>query len=137
MELSPGIDVQAIENYQAILQRFGRWPSFHDAEIHSVWMDRAGADGPYIEMRIHVHTWKAEVDKEGRYIIDQQAMVTMRFSRIESAEIVGFNEQNAIFDMEMQADQDRIKVEVSSSYGCAGSFTCKHIAVRYVEDFEG
>jgi hypothetical protein len=135
MEPLPGIDIQAIENYQAVLQRFGAWPSFHDAEIHSVLMDRTRPDGPYLEMRIHVHTVKAEPDREGRYI-DKQAMVTMRFSRMESEEIVGFNEQNSIFDMDMQCDQDHIKVEISSSYGCAGSFTCKHVAIRSVEDFD-
>jgi hypothetical protein len=135
MRPSPGIEIEAIENYLTVLQRFGSWPSFHDSEIHSILLDRDGPDGPYLEMRIHVFTTKADVDKEGRYIRDKQAMVTMRFSGIESEEIVEFNEQNAIFDLDMQPDQGRIAVVISSSYGCAGSFTCKHVAIKSVEDF--
>jgi hypothetical protein len=85
-------------------------------------------------MRIHVFTVKADLDQAGRYVRDTQAMVTLRFSGIESEELVEFNEQNVIFDFDMRTDRDRIGVAVSSSYGCAVSFTCKHIAVKSVED---
>jgi len=136
MEASLGIDIQAIENYQTVLQRFGTWPSFHDSEIHSILLDRDGPDRPYLEMRVHVFATTSDVDKEGRYVRDKQTMITMRFSGIESEEIVEFNVQNVIFDLHMQADRDRISVEISSSFGCAGSFTCKRVAVKSVEDFK-
>ncbi len=129
------IDVQAIENYLALSQKFEGWPSFHDSEIHSLLLDRNGPDGPYIEMRIHVFTTKPDVDSEGRYIFDKQAIVTMRFSHVESEEITGFNEQNVIFDLDMRIGEDAIEVEISSSYGCAASFMCEHIAIKSVEDF--
>ncbi len=137
MSLSPDIEIQAIENHQAVLQRFGRWPSFHDSEIHSILMDRDGPDGPYLEMRVHVFTWTGDLDQDGRYVLDKEAMITIRFSGVESEEIVGFNEQNAIFNLHMRAEEDRIGVAIYSSYGCAGSFTCKRVAVRSVEDYAG
>ncbi len=137
MASSRNIDVQAIENYLALSQRFEGWPSFHDSEIHSLLLDRNGPDGPYIEMRIHVFTTRTDVDSEGRYVFDKQAMVTMRFSHIECEEITGFNEQNAIFDLDMHIGEGGIEVEISSSYGCAASFTCEHIAIKSVEDFGG
>jgi hypothetical protein len=136
MEPSLGIDIQVIENYQAILQRFGRWPSFHDSEIHSILLDRDGPDRPYLEMRVHVFVTTSDVDKEGRYVRDKQTMITMRFSGIESEEIVGFNVQNVIFDLHMQTEQDHISVAISSSYGCAGSFICERVTIRSVEDFK-
>ncbi len=86
-------------------------------------------------MRVHVFEMKSDVDKQGRYVCDKHTMITMRFSGIESEEIVGFNEQNVIFHLHMRPDQDRIYVEISSSYGCAGSFTCKRVAIKSVEDF--
>jgi hypothetical protein len=137
MEPSPSIDIRAIENYQTVLQRFGSWPPFHDSEIHSILLDRDGPDRPYLEMRVHVFEMKSDVDKQGRYVLDKHTMITMRFSGIESEEIVGFNEQNVIFNFDMRPDQDGIYVEISSSYGCAGSFTCKRVAIKSVEDFKG
>ncbi len=137
MSPSPEIQVQAIENHQAVLQKFGRWPSFHDSEIHSILMDRDGPDGPSLEMCVHIFTWTDDLDRDGGCILDKQVIVTLRFSAIDSEEIVGFNEQNAIFDLHMRADQDRIAVALSSSYGCAGSFTCKRISVKSVQDYPG
>ncbi len=86
-------------------------------------------------MRIHVFTTRTDLDSEGRYVFDKQAMVTMRFSKIESEEITGFNEQNAVFDLDMRVGEDGIQVEISSSYGCAASFTCQHVAIKSVEGF--
>ena len=139
MDMSParGIEIQTIENFQTVLQRFGSWPSFHDAEIHSLLLERDGPDGPYLEMRVHVHTARGDVGKKGTYLCDKQAMITMRFCNIESLDIIEFNNQNVIFDMDMRTGQDRISVTISSSYGCAGSFTCKRVAVQSVEDFTG
>lgn len=134
MSPSPEMEIQAIENHQAVLQRFGRWPSFHDSEIHSILLDRDGPDGPYLEMRVHFFTRQRNLDEEGRYLLDKQAMITIRFSGVESEEIVGFNEQNAVFNLHMRAEQDRIGVAIYSSYGCAGSFTCRRVAVKSVED---
>ncbi len=132
MKPLPGIGIEAIENHAAVLGVFGAWPSFHDGEIHSLILDRSGPDGPYIEICAHVFTCRPDLDCEGRYVRDKEAMVSMRFAKIESAEIVGFNEQNAIFRLDIERDEDRIRVVIHSSYGCSASFLCRQVSIREV-----
>jgi hypothetical protein len=47
-----------IQNEQALISIFGRWPSFHDATIISILLDREGEDGPSLEARVHVFDCK-------------------------------------------------------------------------------
>ncbi len=36
-----------------LASRFGGWPSFHDAEVVRLMLDRNGANGPTAEMLVH------------------------------------------------------------------------------------
>jgi hypothetical protein len=35
-----------VENAAALTKIFGKWPTFHDAEVLRIVLDRAGDDGP-------------------------------------------------------------------------------------------
>ena len=43
-----------IENGHLLTDRFGRWPSFHDAEVVRARFERAGEDAPFMECDIHL-----------------------------------------------------------------------------------
>ena len=47
------------ENEEKLIDIFGYWPSFHDAEILRIRLDRAGSDGPSLTADIHVFEMKA------------------------------------------------------------------------------
>lgn len=58
-----------IENQELVTEIFGEWPSFHDAEVVSLRLDRqgegGGEDGPTLDAAIHVWRTTEEVDPRG------------------------------------------------------------------------
>ena len=114
-----------IENQEEVTSIFGSWPSFHDAEIHRLVMERDGADGPSLELAIHL----------------ARSLVNLRFTRIAGDGVSGFNEQNAIFHLEIsdlspeENEGRRFRVSISSSYGLGGLFDCERIIVTGVRPF--
>jgi len=39
-------ETEFVKNADVLINIFGYWPSFHDAEVLTMRLDRAGADGP-------------------------------------------------------------------------------------------
>jgi hypothetical protein len=68
-----------IKNEKALTDIFGRWPSFHDAEIISIYLDRSGQDGPSLEAKIHLFEMTNRVDAKGYYVLKNHILVTFRF----------------------------------------------------------
>lgn len=44
-------ETELVHNAEALTQIFGHWPSFHDAEVVAMSLDRVGDDGPSLEAR--------------------------------------------------------------------------------------
>jgi len=82
-----------IENATALISIFGKWPSFHDAEVLRAVLDRSGPEGPSVETMIHVFEMTSEIDsKSGLYAVKNRMLVTLRFTEISLQQIQGFNE---------------------------------------------
>jgi len=58
-------ELEGMAGARELYSWFGYWPSFHDAEVVSLQMNRAGTSS------IAVHTWHTtnEVDSKGYYIM--------------------------------------------------------------------
>lgn len=130
-----------IENQERVTRIFGRWPAFHDMEIHRVVMDRDAPDSPVLELTIHIWRPTPETDAKGRYILKDHSLLTLRFTRVEVDQLSGFNTQNVLFDLKV-SDIDpaknegrRCRVELSSSYGLGGLFDCDRIIVADIVPF--
>jgi len=124
-----------IEHIEKLTQIFGEWPSFHDAEIIRLTLDRSGPDGPTLDMQIHVFARTTEVDAAGYYVRKNHTLVTLRFTEVAIGELHSFNAQNALFDLKIstlepgQHEGRGILVEMSSSYGLGGTFECARAIV--------
>ena len=133
--------MERIKNSESLTALFGRWPSFHDAEIHSIFLDRGGEAGPLLEAKIHVFEMTKEVDARRRYVLKNHTLVTFRFSRVVMGEIKWFNQQNVIShlgidDVESERDGRRnFKISIGSFNGCEASFRCEEVAITSVEPF--
>lgn len=133
-----------IENQELLTQRFGRWPSFHDAEVVHVRFERGGFDAPYMECGIHVFETTSEVDARGYYVLRNRTLAILRFCQVELESFKGWNGQNVLFDLKINHAQPgtgstadlRIGVELSSSYGCSAFFTCGAVKVVRAEEFQ-
>jgi len=124
-----------------VLRIFGEWPSFHDAEVVGLSLDREGAEGPSLDLRIHVFETTAEVDSEGVFVQKNHALVTLRFLGVELEHLGGFNEQNVLFDLHITPlDPDEhegrcIAVRLETSYGLGGEFQCSSCVVADVRPY--
>lgn len=114
---------------------FGQWPSFHDAEVLRVSLDRSGPVGPALEAVIHVFETTKDVDAEGFLVRRHHTQVTLRFDGIAALRLEGFNGQNVIARLEMTKDPAGLHVTMSSSYGVEADFKCAKATIVDVGPF--
>jgi hypothetical protein len=120
-----------LENSELVVAVFGSWPSFHDAEILSIGLDRSG-----VAMSIRILTWTGR----GETYYE----VLFRFDDIENLLLEDFNYRNVMRGLELSETtearfttgnvEDRIKVEIDSVFGATCSFTCRGGSVVSVEE---
>jgi hypothetical protein len=122
---------------------FGRWPSFHDAEIHELHFHRghsnASADrrkSPYLTAKLHTWVMTNVVDENGFLSRKNHTLVTMEFRDLdEEFKMEGFNHQNAIFGLDIEqktredGDTPYFAVEFEPCYGMYAIFTCRQIEI--------
>ena len=79
-------DAKILPGAENLIEWFGRWPSFHDAEILSIELNRLGAS------RIRIHVWNrlADVDTRGFYKHDKHCTVTFKLEQISDLELADF-----------------------------------------------
>lgn len=133
-----------IENGHLLIDRFGYWPSFHDAEVVRARFERDGEDAPFLECVIYVFEMTKEVDEKGFYELKNHTLVTLRFCDIDVEHFNDWNTQNVLFGLEiseiqrtdrMKGQDKRMQVEMNSSYGCQAKLTCSAIKILGAEDY--
>jgi hypothetical protein len=123
-----------IRGAEQLTTLFGRWPSFHDAEIVRVELDRAAvsdhASGPTLTLDIYAFEAGPEVAPNGQYVLRNEALVSFRFLEVYQVALDGFNRQNAIWNLyitdisERQLERVRYEVHVAPSFGVEATFQC-------------
>ena|ERR1035437_3324009 len=124
--------IKGIENAELIESIFGRWPSFHDAEIHDILITRDCDSGSQMDIKIHHWVGTGEVDATGHYVSIHHTLSTLRFVGLDDLDIVGFKQQNVISDMEIlevTEPDSGFSVSMRSLYGCGVAFKCRQIRV--------
>ena len=125
-EFNPIVD---IENSDLILDD-GKWPNFHDAEIHNlkIWRGDVRPDdniwiGPVIEITLELCALK------------NPYMVILKFHDCESIRLEDFNHQNAVYDLRFNYEErgtmldggsltSYISVNFEQVFGAELSFKC-------------
>ncbi len=125
---------KGIENADLVESIFGGWPSFHDAEIHSIVITRDCDSGPQMDVTIHHWQMTSEVDSKGYYVLKHHTLTTVRFFNVSELQLAGFNQQNVLCDIEISevaepASKSSFSVSMPTSYGCEASFKCERIRV--------
>jgi hypothetical protein len=131
-----------IKGSEKLLAIFGRWPSFHDAEVMEIRLTRKpkGRGEKHdrgVELFARIHTWDMtnEVDSRGYYVLKNHTFVTFRFSSVEELKLEGFNHQNVIFGLTIQPKENsdsgssKFHIEFDPSFGVDAIFDCSAIEV--------
>jgi len=130
------------ENAQLLTTIFDRWPSFHDAEVLRLVLDRSGPDRPTVEAVIHVFQMTSEVNAKGYYVLKHHTEAALRFTGVEVLSIQGFNPQNVISNLVVEpldpAEHEgrRLRVAMPSIYGVEVELECERAIVAGVRPFE-
>ncbi|MBY5817414.1 hypothetical protein HFN60_17470 [Rhizobium leguminosarum] len=86
-----------------LLAWFGQKPTFHDAEILSLALNRTGIS----ELKIRGWIGTDAVDQDGYRVLDKHAVVTFTFEDIMDLQLDGFSRQNVINGLVLRYATDR------------------------------
>jgi hypothetical protein len=134
-----------VEGSQKLEEIFGEWPSFHDAEVLDITLDReahGAVRGPTVRFTVHAFQMTDEVDSRGYYVLRNHVLVRFALYSTEVLHLEGFNLQNVLFGLhvskpaEPAAPDLAVQVDLKSSYGVAASFQCARAEVASVEPYE-
>jgi hypothetical protein len=134
-----------IQGTHLLTDIFGRWPSFHDAEVLRITLDRGETQyfSPSLQSKIHVFEMTSQIDAQGRYVLKNHIAVTFRFSGVYELHLEDFNYQNVLQGLNIADISERhlegIKFEVSFDgiFGVSAKFQCDSISVESVEPYLG
>jgi hypothetical protein len=120
---------------------FGCVPSFHDAEVLSVSLNRKG---PSI---LRIDTWNMVRGGSGSFGIDKRATVTITIEDIIDLQIEGMSKQNVIYRLKLrraqddperapyytlEASPDDYEIELEHCYGISGEIRFRKVSVSFV-----
>lgn len=113
----------------AIATFFGRWPSFHDAEILTVHIDRQGQRS---SMRVLTSLMTDRTDEAGYFIKDREAVVTFEFSGITSLQLEGedADRQNVVSSIDIETNDSGYRIILGPCYGISGELTVGTLAAH-------
>lgn len=110
---------QYISGIEAVESLFGDWPHFHDAEVHSIHLDR---NGPSV--RLELRTPAA----------NHGARVALDCIEIEDIELYGFNHQNVLAELVLSEHRPgALKLGLEGIFGVSGFIICRSLRVIAVE----
>jgi hypothetical protein len=120
---------------ELVTKIFGYWPSFHDAEIKWLKLDRADANGglvPTLEFVIHCWETTNNVSTSGHFIRKKNTLVHFRFREISDLDLRDFNSQNAVFGLEINIGEQLYQIRIPGANGLNGGFNARSVEVLSV-----
>jgi len=117
-----------IPGAQDVIEWFGCWPTFHDAEVLSISLDRLTG------YRISIHAFEvtADVDSSGHYVLAKHAVVTFSMegfprdeSGIANTRIEFFNQQNVLSCVSVKRRPEGYELALQGCYGVDASIVLR------------
>jgi hypothetical protein len=131
-----------ISGSEKLTNVFGYWPSFHDAEVLELHLDRGTIQTdkgiykfPVLTLTIHVWELTKEVNSEGYLVCRHHTVVTLNFCDVSDFQMEGFNHQNAMLELSIISRQRSegpspyFVVELVPAFGMGASFECLQVEV--------
>jgi hypothetical protein len=120
-----------IANHEKVVEAFGYWPLFHDAEVRSLKLDRNrtlfdATANPCVELVIHALEWtEAKGSAPASF---NHHLVHFEFEEIDDVQLIGFNHQNALHGLRFEPaeagpGEPRHWLAIDSAHGLIGGFT--------------
>ena len=119
---------ERIDGAKALIEWFGQWPSFHDAEVLELSLNRNGRS------LLRIHTWHSTsaVDAAGHFRHDKDVVVQFDLIDVYDCEIVGFNAQNVLGLLQVDARDDGLRLSLDSVYGLGGWIDARQVSLTFL-----
>ena len=121
--------------FERVFNHFGEWPTFHDAEVLSLTLDRdaqAGKTGPTLSILLHGFEMSGEITPAGHYKTIKHCVVTFAFYDVHLEKLEDFNHQNAIMELTLVdstahgLEHLRLRVAIEGANGLTCIFACRY-----------
>lgn len=129
-----------ISGAEQVLETFGCWPDFHDAELISFIASRAlsSADSETVaRLGVHVRRYTAVGNETADYrqALEKSALVHFVCIGASDFEFSGFNHQNVIDSISVSSveGEPSLRVEIDAVWGFGGSLRCTGVLVESVK----
>jgi hypothetical protein len=124
MLLPPGLN--AIEGAQKLFDWFGYWPSFHDAEVVKLHLNRSKPSS------LVIHTWEStgELNDSNHYMMTKHLVVEFILIEVLELDLSGFNSQNALSELGIEKCDAGFRLSLGPCYGLAGTIAAKEVQIR-------
>ena len=131
-----------IAGSEKLTEIFGNWPSFHDAEVLDLRLDRGDIqtdksvyEFPALTLKIHVWELTNKTNSEGYLILLHHTLATLKFCDVADFQMQGFNHQNALMELVLKSEERTegpspyFAVKLEPAFGIEASFKCLRIEV--------
>jgi hypothetical protein len=124
-----------------LLSWFGQVPSFHDAEILSLYLCRRG------QSILRLHGWiMGKIGHDGYLMLDKHAVVTFMLEGVMDLQLDGFSSQNVIGGLTLRHAPDRadrrpyltltplpedIEIQIEPCFGMVGLIRARSVAISF------
>lgn len=137
-------DTRKIQNSHMLTDIFGKFPSFHDAEVHQINLTRGETRSfnPMLTAVINVFEMTSQIDEKNHCVLKNNVLVEFHFSRVRNLELVNFNNQNVLQYLQIKqvsdANDEKTDFDVlfEGIFGVSISFRCEAILIKSVTPFE-
>ena len=118
-----------IPGAEQVIAWFGQWPSFHDAEVLTLSINREQESSSLLRIRTWIRTNR--VDEKGLFAREHEACVLFEFSGIKSLRIEGedADAQNVISGLAIDRTDVGTRLVMSPSYGLWGEIVATRFRV--------
>jgi hypothetical protein len=118
--------LESISGFSNVASWFGGWPSFHDAEILQICLNRVERSF------VKILTWQTEgeLDEQGFYLQKKHAVVTFLFDDLQDVSLEGFSEQNVISGLDVETSEVGVKLVMHPCFGLSGAIEAKELRLE-------
>jgi hypothetical protein len=126
---------------EIVVESLGYWPTFHDAEVVRVVLERANpveVGKASLRLAVHVRRYETRLAGTADYhlVLLSSALVHFHFEDLYELALSDFNHQNVINAISIKPvnpQSEWLWVEVESIWGLGASFGCSMASVERIE----
>jgi hypothetical protein len=119
-------ELAGVTGAQKLFDWFGYWPSFHDAEVISLHLNR----GAPSVLKVHVCSYEDDVDPEGYFVSQKHVIVKFLLHEVSELELEDFSCQNVLFGLELTKESEGYKFALDPTYGLGGTILAQKVELE-------